>query len=146
VLGAPRNHVRVPTTRPDCRPPATAPAGAVIPPLCPATCPGDRHGRRPGSAFPIARRHILGNCLSMSQQSRLTSPLISVRADQIYFTARLILGAGVGAIAPGLLNAVVPECADKHSSAAADAKPQSVASQTRRQITPRGTVENKQQE
>lgn len=55
--------------------------------------------------FPIAR--TLGNCLSMSNISRLVALLGSARTKDIIFTARLI--EAPEALALGLLNEVVPD-------------------------------------
>jgi enoyl-CoA hydratase/carnithine racemase len=55
--------------------------------------------------FPIAR--TLGNCLSMSNISRLTALLGPARTKDIIFTARLI--EAPEALALGLLNEVVPD-------------------------------------
>lgn len=57
--------------------------------------------------FPIAR--TLGNCLSMSNISRLTALLGPARTKDIIFTARLI--EAPEALALGLLNEVVPDVA-----------------------------------
>src|SRR5260370_34205538 len=55
--------------------------------------------------FPIAR--TLGNCLSMSNISRLTSLIGPARTKDLIFTARLI--EAPEALALGLLNEVVPD-------------------------------------
>lgn len=55
--------------------------------------------------FPIAR--TLGNCLSMSNISRLTSLVGPARTKDLIFTARLI--EAPEALALGLLNEVVPD-------------------------------------
>jgi enoyl-CoA hydratase/carnithine racemase len=55
--------------------------------------------------FPIAR--TLGNCLSMSNISRLTALLGPARTKDIIFTARLV--EAPEALALGLLNEVVPD-------------------------------------
>jgi len=57
--------------------------------------------------FPIAR--TLGNCLSMSNISRLTSLIGPARTKDLIFTARLI--EAPEALALGLLNEVVPDVA-----------------------------------
>jgi enoyl-CoA hydratase len=57
--------------------------------------------------FPIAR--TLGNCLSMSNISRLTSLVGPARTKDLIFTARLI--EAPEALALGLLNEVVPDIA-----------------------------------
>ena len=57
--------------------------------------------------FPIAR--TLGNCLSMSNISRLTSLVGPARTKDLIFTARLI--EAPEALALGLLNEVVPDVA-----------------------------------
>src|SRR6195952_677153 len=55
--------------------------------------------------FPLAR--TLGNCLSMSNISRLTSLIGPARTKDLIFTARLIDAAE--ALSLGLLNEVVPD-------------------------------------
>src|SRR5258708_10347327 len=55
--------------------------------------------------FPIAR--TLGNCLSMSNISRLTSLIGPARTKDLIFTARLI--EAPQAPAPGMLHEVVPD-------------------------------------
>src|SRR6202046_4860238 len=57
--------------------------------------------------FPIAR--TLGNCLSMSNISRLTALIGPARTKDLIFTARLI--EATEALALGLLNEVVPDVA-----------------------------------
>src|ERR1700685_2448628 len=63
--------------------------------------------------FPIAR--TLGNCLSMSNISRLTSLVGPARTKDLIFTARLI--EAPEALALGLLNEVVPDVATLHCRA-----------------------------
>jgi len=80
-------------SRSECRPlrrlPEPAPAaGRGSPPA--ATCGSARP--RPGSAFRSRAR--LGNCLSMSNISRLTSLIGPARTKDLIFTARLIEAAG----------------------------------------------------
>src|SRR5579859_2839126 len=60
--------------------------------------------------FPIAR--TLGNCLSMSNISRLTALVGPARTKDMIFTARLI--EAPEALALGLLNEVVPEIGRAH--------------------------------
>src|SRR4029453_2923575 len=55
--------------------------------------------------FPIAR--TLGNCLSMSNISRLTALIGAARTKDLIFTARLV--EAPEALALGLLNEVVPD-------------------------------------
>ena len=57
--------------------------------------------------FPIAR--TLGNCLSMSNISRLVSLVGPARTKDLIFTARLV--EAPEALALGLLNEVVPDVA-----------------------------------
>jgi len=64
--------------------------------------------------FPIAR--TLGNCLSMSNISRLTSLIGPARTKDLIFTARLI--EAPEALALGLLNEVVPDVATLQRRAA----------------------------
>src|SRR3954462_3443243 len=56
--------------------------------------------------FPIAR--TLGNCLSMSNISRLVSLIGPARTKDLIFTARLV--EAPEALALGLLNEIVPDC------------------------------------
>src|ERR1017187_1647837 len=68
--------------------------------------------------FPIAR--TLGNCLSMSNISRLTSLIGPARTKDLIFTARLI--EAPEALALGLLNEVVPDVATLQRRAGETAK------------------------
>jgi enoyl-CoA hydratase len=68
--------------------------------------------------FPIAR--TLGNCLSMSNISRLTALIGPARTKDLIFTARLIEAAE--ALALGLLNEVVPDVATLQRRAEETAK------------------------
>ena len=68
--------------------------------------------------FPIAR--TLGNCLSMSNISRLTSLIGPARTKDLIFTARLI--EAPEALALGLLNEVVPDVATLQRRAEETAK------------------------
>ena len=68
--------------------------------------------------FPIAR--TLGNCLSMSNISRLTALVGPARTKDMIFTARLI--EAPEALALGLLNEVVPDVATLQRRAEETAK------------------------
>src|SRR5246500_1947122 len=68
--------------------------------------------------FPIAR--TLGNCLSMSNISRLVSLVGPARTKDMIFTARLV--EAPEALALGLLNEIVPDVATLHRRADETAK------------------------
>ena len=67
--------------------------------------PAHRHPDARSSAFPIAR--TLGNCLSMSNISRLTALIGPARVKDIIFTARMVDARE--ALALGLLTEVVED-------------------------------------
>jgi enoyl-CoA hydratase/carnithine racemase len=68
--------------------------------------------------FPIAR--TLGNCLSMSNISRLVALVGPARTKDMIFTARLV--EAPEALALGLLNEIVPDVATLHRRAGETAK------------------------
>src|ERR1700749_2328710 len=68
--------------------------------------------------FPIAR--TLGNCLSMSNISRLVALVGPARTKDMIFTARLV--EAPEALALGLLNEIVPDVATLHRRATETAK------------------------
>ena len=68
--------------------------------------------------FPIAR--TLGNCLSMSNISRMVALVGPARTKDLIFTARLV--EAPEALALGLLNEIVPDVATLHRRADETAK------------------------